>query len=67
LKHGIAEEGLIDSRSSAPWFEGFMHRREREPDTPDVTVKARTWVLGEGWVRAAHGYIHVGEVPKALR
>ena len=67
LKHGIVDEGLVDSKSSAPWFDGFMHRREPVPKEPDVAEKARTWLLDEGWTKAFPGYIHVGEMPKALR
>ena len=67
LKHGVVDEGLVDPKSSAPWFKGFMHRRQPPPDTPDVAENARTWVLDEGWIRAFPGFIHIGEVPKALR
>lgn len=67
LKHGVVDEGLVDPRSSAPWFDGYMHRRTPKPEEPDVTERARTWLLDEGWLRAFPGAIHVGEVPKALR
>lgn len=66
-KHGVVDEGLVDPRSSAPWFTGFMHRRDPPPKYPDVTEPPRTWLLEEGWTKAFPGYIHVGEVPKALR
>ena len=67
LKHGVVDEGLVDPKSSAPWFNGYMHRRTPVPEEPDVTTAARTWLLDDGWKRAFPGFIHVGEVPKALR
>ena len=67
LKHGEWEVGLIDPCSSAPWFTGWMHRREPVPPEPDVGQRATTWLLDEGWSTTGLGWIHVGEVPRALR
>jgi REP element-mobilizing transposase RayT len=67
LKHGEWEVGLIDPCSSAPWFMGWMHRREPVPPEPDVGQRATTWLLDEGWSTTGLGWIHVGEVPRALR
>jgi len=67
LKHGEWEVGLIDPCSSAPWFDGWMHRREPIPPEPAAGQCATTWLLDEGWSTVGLGWIHVGEVPRALR
>jgi putative transposase len=66
LKHGEWEVGLIDPCSSAPWFGGWMHRREPIPPVPHAAERAWTWLLDEGWSTVGLGYLHVGEVPRAL-
>ena len=66
LKHGEWEVGLVDPCSSAPWFDGWMHRREPKPPEPAATQDAWTWLLYEGWSTVGLGWIHVGEVPRAL-
>jgi putative transposase len=68
LKHGEWEVGLIiDPCSSAPWFDKWMHRREPTPPEAHAGVGASTWLLDEGWSTVGLGYLHVGEVPRALR
>jgi REP element-mobilizing transposase RayT len=56
-KHGAAHRAHLDTRSSAPWFDGWRERRAGcEPLTPDSPVSAaRTWLLSTGWRR--HGLI----------
>jgi putative transposase len=66
LKHGEWEVGLIDPCSSAPWFDKWMHRREPIPPEPHACVRASTWLLDEGWSTVGLGYLHIGEVPRAL-
>ncbi len=66
LKHGEWEVGLVDPCSSAPWFDGWMHRREPVPPEPAATERAWTWLLDEGWSTVGLGWINVGEVPRAL-
>ncbi len=66
LKHGEWEVGLVDPCSSAPWFDGWMHRREPVPPEPFAGERAATWRLDEGWSTVGLGWIHVGEVPRAL-
>jgi putative transposase len=66
LKHGEWEVGLIDPCSSAPWFGGWMHRREPVPKDEHAGERAWTWLLDEGWSTTGLGWLHVGEVPRAL-
>jgi len=66
LKHGEWEVGLVDPCSSARWFDGWMHRREPVPPEPFAGERAGTWLLYEGWSTVGLGWIHVGEVPRAL-
>jgi putative transposase len=66
LKHGEWEVGLIDPCSSAPWFDGWMHRPEPVPPEPAAGQSAWTWLLDEGWSTVGLGWINVGEVPRAL-
>ncbi|MEA2753379.1 MAG: REP-associated tyrosine transposase [Myxococcales bacterium] len=66
LKHGEWQVGLIDPCSSAPWFHGWMHRREPVPPEPDAGQRAWTWLLAKGWSTVGLGWLHVGEVPRAL-
>ena len=66
LKHGEWEVGLIDPCSSAPWFSGWMHRREPVPPEPAAAERAWTWLLDEGWSTVGLGWLNVGEVPRAL-
>jgi len=66
LKHGEWEVGLVDPCSSAPWFDGWMHRREPVPPEPYAGECASTWLLDEGWSTVGLGWINVGEVPRAL-
>jgi REP element-mobilizing transposase RayT len=67
LKHGEVDVGLIDPCSSAPWFDGWMHRREPRPPAPPASLPPSTWLLERGWATAGLGYLNVGEVPRALR
>ncbi len=67
LKHGEWEVGLVDPCSSAPWFHGFMHRRDPIPPDPPSGERAWTWLLDEGWSTVGLGFINIGEVPRALR
>jgi REP element-mobilizing transposase RayT len=67
LKHGEWEVGLVDPCSSAPWFKGWMHRREPEPPEPDAGAPPSTWLLEKGWSTVGLGYLNVGEVPRPVR
>jgi REP element-mobilizing transposase RayT len=67
MKHGEWEAGLVDSCSSAPWFDGWMHRRDPKPPDPPPTEHASTWLLDEGWTTAGIGWLVAGEVPRAVR
>ncbi len=66
LKHGEWEVGLIDPCSSAPWFHGWMHRREPIPPELHAGQRAWTWLLHQGWSTVGLGLLNVGEVPRAL-
>jgi REP element-mobilizing transposase RayT len=66
LKHGETDVGLVDPCSSAPWFDGWMHRREPKPPDPPATQSPTTWLLDTGWSTVGLGYLNVGEVPRAL-
>ena len=66
MKHGEWQVGLVDPCSSAPWFDGWMHRREPIPPQPAAGERARTWLLDEGWSTIGLGFIHIGEVPRAV-
>jgi len=66
LKHGECDVGLIDPCSSAPWFDGFMHRREPKPPDKASTTAATTWLLERGWITKGGGWIHPGEAPRSL-
>jgi REP element-mobilizing transposase RayT len=65
-RHGLRLLG-IDPYSSGPWFEGWKqrgggargHSAVREPPG----VRAKTWLLLEGWRR--HGPIGIEECPRA--
>jgi putative transposase len=67
MKHGEWEVGLVDPLSSAPWFTGWMHYRDPRPPDPPSGEKARTWLLDEGWSTVGLGFLHIGEVPHAVR
>jgi len=62
LHNANAHFGLtgVDPLSSAPWFDGFRHMVRRRTDPP-ILVRARTWLLGVGWLR--HGMIGLRELP----
>ncbi len=64
LKHGEYDVGLIDPYSSAPWFEGWMHRRDPPPGAPSPAERPSTWLLEKGWSTVGLGYLNVGEVPR---
>ena len=66
LKHGEWEVGLVDPCSSAPWFVGWMHRREPKPQGPPATQPPSTWLLDTGWSTVGLGPLNVGEVPRAF-
>jgi REP element-mobilizing transposase RayT len=59
--------GGVDPFSSAWHFEGWSHDRWRRgldpPKGEPCVAEARSWLLKEGWIR--HGFIGVGEVPRA--
>lgn len=67
MRHGEWEAGLVDPCSSAPWFDGWMHRRDPKPPDPPPTESASTWLLEEGWTTAGIGWLVVGEVPRSVR
>ena len=66
LKHGEWDVGLVDPCSSAPWFTGWMHRREPEPPDRPATQAPSTWLLEKGWSTVGLGYLNVGEIPRSL-
>ncbi len=66
MKHGEWQVGLVDPLSSAPWFHGWMHRRDPIPPEPPDGEPARTWLLDEGWSTVGLGFLHIGEVPSAV-
>jgi hypothetical protein len=54
----------IDSRSSAPWFDGFRGsaiRSVTDASNPAFVVRARTWLARIGW--RLHGLIATDETP----
>jgi putative transposase len=65
LKHQEWEGGLVDTCSSAPWFQGWMHKPNL-PDEPAPVERARTWLLHTGWHRKLN-YLNRGELPRAMR
>ena len=55
---------VIDTCSSAAWFQGWVaHRKLPEGDPP--VMPARTKLLAELWQK--HGLVHPGERPAAVR
>jgi len=56
--HGLRILG-IDPFSSGAWFDGWLGRAPAAHRSP--CVRARTWLLAEGWRR--HGAIAVAEAP----
>jgi REP element-mobilizing transposase RayT len=58
-RHGLQLAGL-DPYSSGPWFDGWLEKHEVA--SPSPVVRARSWLLQEGWRR--HGLIGLGESPK---
>ena len=66
LKHGEWDVGLVDPCSSAPWFDGWMHRRQPKPRDPPATQPPSTWLLETGWSTVGLGPLNVGEVPRAF-
>jgi hypothetical protein len=65
LTHHEWDAGLVDQCSSGPWFTGWMQHVERPPE-PSPVEAPRTWLLERGWHRDFH-FIHLGELPRALR
>lgn len=65
LKHGEHDVGLIDPCSSARWFDGWMHKPDPPPE-PSPTAPPRTWLLERGW-HDGYKFLHLGEVPRAVR
>jgi putative transposase len=56
--HGLRLRG-VDPCSSGPWFDGWRQGIVLADDGP--VVRARTWLLREGWRR--HGLIGIQESP----
>jgi hypothetical protein len=69
LRHHAAQRGRVlprgwfDPYSSYASFDGWARRPLVPTATRIVTVRARTWLLREGWRR--HGLIPVDEIPGA--
>ena len=66
MKHGETDVGLLDPCSSGPWFEGWIHVLDPPPE-PSPVQRAETWLLNVGWIERGGGYLHLGEVPSAVR
>jgi REP element-mobilizing transposase RayT len=64
VKHGEYDVGLVDPCSSAPWFTGWMHRREPPPPLASPTEPPSTWLLEKGWSTVGLGPLNIGEVPR---
>jgi hypothetical protein len=60
-KHRPADGHLVDSSSSAPWFDGFLETIP-QPADPPPTCRSRTWLASTGW--QLHGLISIHERPK---
>ena len=62
-KHGSWLAKMPDVFSSGPWFEGWKRDGRREPadSRSRWLVRARTWLLSNGWKR--HGLIDPCEAP----
>ena len=65
LKHGELDVGLLDPCSSGPWFDGWIHVLE-PPSAPAPVSTPETWLLSRGW-HSGRDFLHLGEVPRALR
>ncbi|HEU4420443.1 MAG TPA: hypothetical protein VFT55_16015, partial [Planctomycetota bacterium] len=63
MGHMVAVHAVIDTFTSAPWFDGFRERvTVRGLDTIErPTTDARSWMLTIGWRR--HGLLSVHELP----
>lgn len=61
-KHGARLRDGVDPFSSAPWFDGFSSRPQREIGECPVSA-ARTWLGGTGWRR--RGLLRPDERPRA--
>jgi REP-associated tyrosine transposase len=59
-RHGIRVLG-VDPYSSGAWFEGWTARITDATKLPPILSGARTWLLGDGWLR--HGRIRFDESP----
>ena len=61
-KHVRSHTGSVhpDPASSGPWFEAWEEYFPR-PRAPSPVAKARSWLLGQGWLR--HGRISLAEAP----
>ncbi len=51
----------VDPRSSGPWFDGWSHAPDPNPETCPVAAP-RTWLAAVGWRRAG-GPLDPGELP----
>ena len=61
-KHGAWRAFAPDMYSSAPWFDGWKGRIEKDADSkPRLLERARTWLLSVGWRK--HGLIDPLEMP----
>ena len=65
IKHGECDVGLVDPCSSAPWFDGWQHRREPPPTRASPAQAPSTWLLEKGWSTVGLGPLNIGEVPRA--
>jgi REP element-mobilizing transposase RayT len=60
-KRGTGMTSALDSRSSAPLFDGFARGEPRAGPWTGTVVEAKMWLLTTGWRR--HGLIDPAEVP----
>jgi REP element-mobilizing transposase RayT len=68
LRHHLRQLGApqhpankVDSRSSAPWFDGWRRRVRHHATGPPPHPPPRSWLLRTGWRR--HGLLDPAHVP----
>ena len=64
-RHHEVQLSGIDPFSSGAWFDGWRAKLARAIALPPILATARTWLLGEGWLR--HGRIGLEEFPTRVR